>query len=126
MQNIELGFEKDPQLRRNDSPIRGGVGSPSDKWTEAMKDVPSYSDHMKQVESRKTTSQNAFKQASGKAVSPQTRPNAIFSATYSEKSSSPAASNNVIKSAPLTQAEGVGRTGQTAAAGQGQVSTRSK
>lgn len=124
MQNRETSFEKDPHLRRNDSFAQKSAGTSGNKWAEAMKGVPSYSEHMKQVEARNAANQNAFKQASGKIDTKQSQANAFSRASSPAQNTSRTASNNVVKFASNMQSKSTGETGQTTADGHGQSASR--
>lgn len=126
MQNIETGFERDPHLRRNDSLAQKSADSAGNKWEEAMKGVPSYSEHMKQVEARNAGNQNAFSQATSKQTAAPSQNNAISRNVSSGNNTLQGISNNAIKSASNTQARSTGGTGQTVSAGHGQSASRSK
>lgn len=126
MQNRETSFEKDPHLRKNDSLVQKSASNSGNKWAEAMKGVPSYSEHMKRVEARNAANQNAFKQASGKTGSTQSQGNAFSRASSPAQNTSRTASNNAARSASNTQPRSTGRTGQMTSAGHGQSASRSK
>ena len=65
MNNIENSIEKDPHLRRNDSLSNDSSDPSRNKWMETMKDAPSFSEHMKQMdEERIKSKQHAFSQTS--------------------------------------------------------------
>lgn len=124
MHNRETSFEKDPHLRRSDSfAQKSGINS-GNKWADAMKDVPSYSEHMKQAEAKNTSNQNAFKLASGKSFSTQSQSNAFSKTASSAQNTSRTVSNNAVKSASNTLSMSTVGTGQGASAGHGQSASR--
>lgn len=126
MQNRETSFERDPHLRRNDSLAQKSANNSGNKWEEAMKGVPSYSEHMKQVEARNAGNQNAFSQATGKHTAAPSRANAISRNVSTGNNTSQGVSSNAIKSASNVQTRSSGGTGQTASVGHGQTLNRSK
>ncbi len=117
MQNRETRFEKDPQLGRNDSLAHKSARSSSNKWTEAMKTVPSYTEHMKQVKSKTVPCHDAFEQATGKSVSRQSPSNAFSRYASPGQNSSRAVSNNAFKSATNFQSRSTEGTEQMITAG---------
>lgn len=110
--NPELGYSKD--------------SAAGNKWAEAMKGVPSYSEHMKQIKARSATNQNAFKQATGTKATISSQSNAFSRTNYPGQNSSRTVSSNAIKSVSNTTTRTSGSTGQSVSTDRGQSASRSK
>lgn len=96
MMNQEAGFERDPHLRRNDSLTQKTTSTSGNQWEVAMKGVPSFSEHMKQLEGRNAGNKNAFYQSSKKQTLASTKTNAFTKAVSSGQNSHREASNNAF------------------------------
>ena len=114
MQNTRNGYERDPHLRRNDSLAHGSANTPGNRWANAMKDAPSFSEHMKQVRAGKAEDQNVFSRAAGNTLPAQRQENAFTKTTASVRSNAQTVSNNAIRSASNTQRKNAGANGHTA------------
>ena len=126
MQNRESSFERDPHLRRNDSLSQNATSNQNNKWTETMKNVPSYSEHMKQIGGGKKTNQNAFNRALGKAALQASKSNSVSRVTSKGNNNSRGVSNNAIRSATKSPSKGLANTGQAFTTNRGQSSSRTK
>lgn len=113
MSNIELSIEKDPHLRKNGSHSQNASSTSNNRWAEAMKDVPSYSEHMKQMKAGSSTSPNAFNQASGQSRSVEQRTNA-FSRVSSAKTGVVRSNSNKASAGVNNQSQ---KTGTVQSAG---------
>ena len=108
MNSRELKFEKDPYLKKSD-PSQRSASNTDNRWTEAMKGVPSYSEHMKQMEAGKSSGTNAFTQAAEKKQYPLNRTNA-FSKTNTTKQSRLQTASNKAYSTSISQTANKGVT----------------
>lgn len=73
-------MERDPYLRKNDG-LKSSSSSVSDnRWVDAMKNVPSFSEHMAKMNGNSSTD-NAFSKATKASEKPDSNSNAFTKAT---------------------------------------------
>ena len=84
-------MERDPYLRRNDGLKNSASNNTSEKWKNAMKDVPSYYEHMAQMNN------NAITKATNARANEAKTDNAITKATHNSKVQQPVVQNHLSK-----------------------------
>lgn len=84
-------MERDPYLRRNDGLKNGTNNNSGNDWAVAMKDVPSYSEHMERMNG------NAITKATNVRANETKTNNAITKASHNSNMQQPVIQNHLSK-----------------------------